>query len=176
MYVDHSPHFLDKTDIKKILGQAHWYLNGLIYAIDDHGYDLEVVNQPVIDYQRQMLAAFAAGRSLVIKGLDNYNEAIANYARLLGYGVDAHLYIVPEVGGTAFGMHTDEREVVIHKVYGEKDYEIVRNGVTIPYNMSYDQGILIRCGEKHRAIPKGPSAVLSFGIPENYELPTPDSL
>lgn len=176
MYIDHSPTFLNRGDLKLILGQAHWYLSGLIYAIDDHGYDLEVVNQPVIEYQRQMIDAFNSGKSLVIKGLDNYNKEIADYARSLGYGVDVHLYIVPESGGTAFGMHTDERDVVIHGVYGEKDYEIIRNGVTLTYHMKYNQGLLIRCGERHRAVVKGPSAVLSFGIPENYGLPSTYSI
>jgi hypothetical protein len=174
MYVDHSPTFLTREDLKTILGQAHWYLSGLVFAIGNGSYDLDVVNQPAIEYQSQMLDAYAAGQTLVIRGLENYNEAIANYARSLGHGVDVHCFLVPEKGGTAFGMHTDERDVVIHRVYGDKDYEIIRDGVTLTYHMSYDQGLLIKCGEQHRAVLKGPSAILSFGIPENYELPSAD--
>lgn len=150
--------------------QSHFYLNGLIYAIDSNGCDLDIVNQPVVDYQKTIVEAFKSGKSIVIKGLDNYNEKIADYARSLGFGVDVHLYIVPEVGGTAFGFHTDEREVVIHRVYGNKDYEIKRNGCILNYHMSYEQGVLIQQGVEHRAICKGPSAMISFGIPENFEL------
>lgn len=170
MYIDHTPEFLNKEDINNILSQSQFYLNGLIYAIDEHGYDLDVVNQPVIDYQRQMIDAYHSGKSIVIKGLENYNESISNYARKLGYGVDVHLYIAPEKGGTAFGFHTDEREVVLHRVYGEKNYEIKRGKYTLVYHSHYDQGILIRQGEEHRAIPMGPSAIISFGVPENYEI------
>lgn len=172
MYHDHTPHFLDKSDIAKILSDSFFYLNGLIFVLDKgkNGYDLDITNQPIVKYQEEVQRSFRNGKTLVIKGLENYNENISRYARELGVGTDVHMYLVPKNGDHAFGFHTDEREVLIHGLYGEKDFEIIREGVTLPYSIKFNFGVVIKCGEQHRAIPKGESAILSFGIPMSYRL------
>ncbi len=172
MYYDHTPTFLSKDDISGLLSDSHFYLSGLIYTLDKvkNGYDLDITNQPVVKYQEEVQRSFKDGKTLVIKGLENYNESISKYARELGVGTDVHMYLVPKNGDHAFGFHTDDREVLIHGVYGEKDFEIIREGITIPYSTKFNCGVVIKCGEKHRGIPKGESAILSFGIPMSYKL------
>jgi hypothetical protein len=172
MYYDHTPQFLDRGEIRKILSDSYFYLNGLIFVLDKYknGYDLDITNQPVVKYQQEVEEAYRNGKTLVVRGLENYNDLISGYSRMLGVGTDVHMYLVPRNGDHAFGFHTDEREVVIHGVYGEKDFEVIREGVTLPYSTKFNCGIVINCGEQHRAIPKGESAILSFGIPMNYKL------
>lgn len=172
MYFDHTPAFLTKPDISAILSESFFYLNGLVFVLDKgyNGYNLDIVNQPAIKYQEEVQKSYGEGKTIVIKGLENYNDAISKYARSLGIGTDVHMYLVPENGDHAFGFHTDEREVVIHGVYGEKDFEIIREGIILPYSTKFDLGIVVKCGEEHRAIPRGESAILSFGVPMNYRL------
>ena len=172
MYYDHTPNFLTKSDIGRMLSESHLYLQGLVFVLDrnKNGYDLNITNQSVVKYQEEVIRSYREGKTLVIKGLENYNDAISQYARNLGVGTDVHMYLVPRDGNHAFGFHTDEREVVIHGVFGEKDFEVIREGVTLPYSTKFNFGIVIKCGEQHRAIPKGESAILSFGVPMNYKL------
>ena len=172
MYYGHTPEFLSKDDISSILSDSYFYLNGLVFVLDKNknGYDLDITNQPVVKYQEEVQESFKNGKTLVIKGLETYNYNISRYAVGLGVGTDVHMYLVPKNGDHAFGFHTDEREVLIHGIYGEKDFEVIREGVALPYSTKFNFGIVIKCGEKHRAIPKGESAILSFGIPMSYKL------
>ena len=173
MYYDHTPHFIYPWEIQNVLSSSYFYASGLVFVLDKqkNGYDLNIVEQPVVKYQEEVQRSFKDGKTLVIKGLENFNENIANYARSLGLGVDVHMYLVPENGDHAFDFHVDDRDVVIHGVYGKKDFEIIRQGVILPYSPTdVTQGIVIRQGEKHRAIPRGGSCILSFGIPLNHKL------
>lgn len=62
--------------------------------------------------------ALKEGCTIQVRNLENWNEAIENKARSFGNNVNVHMFISPP-NGTAFNMHTDDRDVHIVCVSGK---------------------------------------------------------
>jgi mannose-6-phosphate isomerase-like protein (cupin superfamily) len=105
------------------------------------------------------------GHTIVIKNMEHFNASIQEAAQELGEGTDVHLYLTPE-GGDSFEYHTDDRDVWVKMVRGKKMFVKRYTGMTTLTKLEENQCLFIREGLEHRAVPIGPSALLSFGVLE----------
>lgn len=169
MYVGPAKSLLTKQDVDDILNSSYFYETNKISIVEEKGYDTDPKDIPYVEFMKQVKAAYDSGKTIVVKGLENYNEKIASYCRWLGVGVDAHMYVTPR-DGTTFGWHRDDTDVIVQRVYGDKKLLIQRDGFELPYEISDLHGIFIRQGELHKAIPIGESCIISVGIPMNVQV------
>lgn len=171
MYYDNTPKdIISKQQINEILKSSHFYEDKLVYFIDEGkgGYDMDIVDQPTMSYYKEIIKMYNHGKTIVVRGMENYNKEISDLARSYGIGTDVHMYLNSGKGGTSFGFHHDEKDVIIHGVIGSKDYEIKREGMKLPYTTNNKRGILVKKYEEHRAIsPKEECVILSFGLSNN---------
>lgn len=161
---------LTREEINSILNNSHFYTNGLMFVIEENGYNLDLPWElKLADYMSHVRTSYWSGKTIVVKGLENYNEKIAQYSRDLGLGTDVHMYLTPE-NGTAFGFHEDDRTVHIRRIFGNKSFIIKRGGADLPYDLHDEYAVRIEQGESHRALVDGPSCHLSFGILDNFSI------
>lgn len=108
-----------------------------------------------------VLQSYREGKTIVIKNLEKF----INEDEEFGKGVDIHAYIVPRTldnTGDSFGWHTDDRDVHVKILWGKKRFEFEEN---IKFELTAGQTITFGRGCVHRAVPLGPSCLLSIGFP-----------
>jgi len=80
-----------------------------------------------------------------------------------------HLYLVPENGESSFNYHSDDRDVLVHLVYGRKQFFIKDSkGEERSVLLEAEDELSIPKGTLHKAIPRGASCLLSFGIESSH--------
>lgn len=131
---------------------------------DKIGYDLNRTKElTILEDLKQIKEGYLAGNTIVVKNMQNYNEAIRIQAARYGRDVDVVMFVSPPEG-SSFGFHTDEEDVYIHGVSGHKFFMF--KGIERPFAILRPQDCLhIKPGVEHMAKAfKQPSVHLSFGI------------
>jgi mannose-6-phosphate isomerase-like protein (cupin superfamily) len=157
---------LTKKEIENIFNDGFLYENNSFFVIDKNKkeYNTNLVFETYLETASYIRKYFLEGHTIVVKNLENYNKNIRHRCADLGRDVDVHMYLVPTNGEDSFNFHTDDREVIIEMIYGKKDF-IFRNKETLQHHSLREGDTLkIPLGVEHKAVPKGSSCLLSFGI------------
>lgn len=159
-------HLLDKKEIEKIFNDGYLYECNSFFFIDkikkECNSNLKFDNY--LDYALEIREKFLLGHTVVVLNLENFNEAIRKKCALLGRDVDAHMYLVPKNGEDAFDFHVDDRDVYVNMVYGRKKFLLKENDNIKEYDLSEGSELFIKKGVEHKAVPQGPSCLVSFGV------------
>lgn len=169
-------HLLHPSDLESIFSSYFLLNQNSFYVIDPKTktYQTDMRFTSLVEYANYIKRRYIDGRTIIVKNLENYNEAIKIQSLKYGIEVDVHMYLVPPNGGDSFDFHTDERDVNVFMVYGEKVFEIKRNNEVLKYHIKAGESLFIKKGEEHRASsPAGASCLLSFGtlLREDYFVP-----
>ncbi|WP_127714889.1 hypothetical protein [Halobacteriovorax sp. HLS] len=166
---------LSSDDIEKIFKSSHLFSLNSFYTIDPttRTYDANIKFESYIEYSTFIRKSFLAGETIIVKNLENFTPKIRMRCSELSSNVDVHMYLVPPEGRSSFQYHIDDRDVEIEMIYGEKDFFIKENEREKVVTLKKSDRLTIPKGTFHKAVPKGPSCLLSFGIlePINYDIP-----
>lgn len=161
----------DKFDILLTLKEINQVFNCSILLNDYKLYVVENQEVQVFDHAdnhldeiKRIKDAYHEGKTIVAKGLENWNEKVRGFIQWLNMpGIDVHLYASPK-NGTSYDWHTDDRHVVVRMLFGKKKFFIKEDGKSKEYHLSKGECLFIPRGTQHKAITDGPSYHLSFGI------------
>lgn len=166
---------LSSKDILNIFKSSYLFSLNSFYTIDSKTktYDTNKEFSSYIEYASYIRESFLSGETIIVKNLECFTPAIRKRCAELASNVDVHMYLVPQDGDSSFDYHTDDRDVQVEMIYGEKEFLIENNGTKSSVFLKQSDRLSIPKGTLHKAIPKGPSCLLSFGIfePINYEVP-----
>jgi ribosomal protein L16 Arg81 hydroxylase len=159
-------HLLNKKEIEEIFNDGYLYECNSFFHIDKirKECDSNLKFDNYLDYASSIRNKFLSGHTIIVINLENFNQAIREISAKLGRDVDVHMYLVPENGGDAFDFHVDDRDVYIHMIYGNKKFLLKEDNTIKEYNLSEGSELFIKKGVEHKAIPQGPSCLLSFGV------------
>ncbi len=168
---------LKPEDILNILSSGKLFEKASFHYIEKESktYDQKRDKSNFLSEANLIYEKYKTGHTIIIKNLEGFNLNIRKRAAQLGANVDVHMYLVPPSGESSFPFHQDEKDVVIHMVYGEKTFILKNEEVEKSIHLQAGDELKISKDTWHRAIPQGASCLLSFGIPReiNYEIPTP---
>jgi ribosomal protein L16 Arg81 hydroxylase len=162
---------LNIQEISEIFNDGDLLEKESFYIIDKKTKEYNTLKkfQTYIETANEVRNSFISGHTIIVKNLENYNENIRLACASLGRDVDVHMYLVPENGKDSFDFHKDDREVYVHMIYGEKEFILKKDGLNISHYLSKGDTLNIPFETVHKAIPKGKSCLLSFGInPKEY--------
>lgn len=165
-----SPLFNTKL-IEAIFSSSVLYEKKSFYVIENQGYDERCEFDSFSAEVMYLKKSYDAGKAIIVKNLENFDETISKRALDLGPHTDVHLYITPNEKAESFPFHTDDRDVVVHLLYGHKKFELKEGDNITAYELNPGDELVISKGTEHRAIPMGASALLSFGTLVNYYVP-----
>ena len=169
---------IDPLEIGRIFESGLLYASRSFFVIDPgtRTYRTDARYPNLLDEARALTQAFKEGAALIVKNLEGFTPRIRRRCSDLGPSVDVHLYLTPPKGGASFELHADERDVLVHLAYGSKTF-ITREGEEdTTWLLGPGDELWIPKGVLHMAIPEGPSALLSFGIPRRVDYPIPGGL
>ncbi len=157
---------LTDLEIESIFADGPLYERGSFFVVDKEtaSYDTLKAERNFFQEAAETREAFLSGHTIIIKNLESFNLNIRLKAASLGPKVDVHMYLVPPGGTSSFPFHTDERDVLVKIVYGEKTFVLQEAGGERSYHLATNDELFIPKGIYHKAIPSGPSCLLSFGI------------
>lgn len=174
--IQKSGSLLTKDEINSIFFDYDLYLSNSFYVIDKIRKEYNEDNRaPDFKTHVELLQkASREGHTIVVKNMERFNSEIQEAAEELGVGTDCHLYLVfDENGGDSFNWHIDDRPVWVKMLYGQKIFAIKSQAnETIFVDMiklKENQCLYIGLQE-HMATPMGPSAMLSFGLPNPVDV------
>lgn len=169
--IQSSNPLITKEEINTIFFDYDLYLSNSFHIIDretkeynekDHSADFQT-------HIQKLQKASSEGHTIVVKNMETFNSEIQEAAEELAPGTDVHLYLVfDKEDGDSFDWHVDDRSVWIKMIYGEKFFGIRSraNETRFEDHHKIKEGQYLYIGLKeHRATPMGPSAMLSFGLP-----------
>jgi hypothetical protein len=169
--IQNNGSLLTKDEIKSIFFDYNLYLSKSFYIIDKNKKEYNEDNHSP-DFQthiRKLQEASDQGRTIVVKNMEFFNSEIQEAAEELGAGTDCHLYLVSKKEeGDSFDWHTDDRPVWVKMIFGEKLFSVksqIGETNSIDYYKLKDANSLYIGLKEHKATPIGPSAMLSFGLP-----------
>jgi hypothetical protein len=173
--IQKSTSLLTKDEINGIIYDYDLYLSNSFYVIDKISKEYNE-NYRASDFKTHveiLQKASREGCTIVIKNMENFNNEIKEAAEELGSGTDCHLYLVfNQEAGDSFGWHIDDRAVWIKMLYGQKMFGIRSQANETKFEdfIKVKEGQCLYIGFKeHRATPMGPSAMLSFGLPNQVD-------
>lgn len=157
---------LNIQDISDIFNDGELLEKESFFILDKKTKEYNTIKkfQTYIETANEVREAFKSGHTIIVKNLENYNEKIRLACASLGRDVDVHMYLVPENGSDSFEFHKDDREVYVSMVYGEKEFIFKNEDFNISHYLRKGDTLHIPLGTIHKAIPKGKSCLLSFGI------------
>lgn len=169
---------LRPEEIETIFSQGWFYENASFFILDRGTltYDALRKERSFLEEARALSRAFQEGNSIIVKNLEGLNQQIRMRCAELGPRVDAHLYLVPPRGGSSFDFHRDDRDVRVNLAYGKKRFITLEDGTEHIWDLSAGDELAIPMGVLHRAVPLGPSALISFGIPRETHYPVPGGI
>lgn len=167
---------LSKIEIEDIFSSNFFYESGSVYIIDQKTktYQTDKHYANLLEYANSVRQAFLTGHTIIVKQLENYNSVIQKKCAELGGDVDVHMYLVPSHGTSSFDYHVDDRDVWVHMVYGEKEFHLREKGLEKKSLLRAGDFLFIAKDIEHKAIPRGASCLLSFGVaskPVSYKIP-----
>jgi hypothetical protein len=140
---------------------------------DKAGYDTNRKPMSFIDEIQDIKQAYLNGHTIVIKNMENYNEAIRIQAAKYGRNVNVCMFLSPNEGSN-FGWHNDEEDVHIHLIHGQKVFfvdqpiapELVRGLTSSIHKCKLLPGdvLNIKPMVQHFASTIGSSIHISFGV------------
>lgn len=164
---------LKKDEIDNIFYNYELYEKNSFYIIDKKRKEYNEDNR-ASDFKTHveiLKKASSEGCTVVVKNMEYFNDEIKEAAQELGSGTDVHLYLVfDKENGDSFNWHVDDRAVWVKMIYGEKIFAIksAANETKFVDYIKLKQNDLLYIGlREHKAIPLGPSAMLSFGLLPN---------
>ncbi len=170
---------LSPEDLLSIFSCGKLYEQSSFHYIEkDKTYDVGRDKSNFLNEAQLIFDKYQQGHTIIVKNLDSFNESIRTRAATLGKEVDVHMYLVPPNGSDSFPYHTDDRDVVVHMVFGEKTFYLKDSkGVESKHELKVGDELSIKKEVLHKAVPRGGSCLLSFGIHQeiSYEIPTPFS-
>lgn len=173
---------LNKQNILDVFRASYLYEMNSFHILekDSKTYDQNRVRGSFIQEANNIYNAFSSGHTIIIKNLEFFSEEIKVRCKDIGTNIDVHMYLVPPNGSDSFPYHQDDRDVVVHMLYGEKLFSIKKdnNNESLSHTLQMGEELSIPKGTWHKATPKGGSCLLSFGKVsiENYASPSPFSL
>jgi mannose-6-phosphate isomerase-like protein (cupin superfamily) len=169
---------LRPEEIEVIFSDGWFYENASFYILDrtTQSYDVLRKERSFLDEARALSRAFRAGDSIIVKNLEGFNQEIRMKCAALGPRVDVHLYLVPPGGDASFDFHRDDRDVWVHLVYGRKRFITRSSDIEQCWDLSAGDELYIPMGVLHRAVPMGPSALMSFGVPREATFSIPGGI
>ncbi len=141
------------------------------FIIEDQSYDADLTFNSFVEEARTLRKSFENGKSIIVKNLENFDLLISEKAFQLGRHTDVHLYLTPNKDAKSFPFHCDDRDVLVHLLFGKKRFEIKKEGKILVHDLGAGDELLIPKGVEHRAISLGPSGLLSFGFVKEYYIP-----
>lgn len=141
-----------------------------IIETDKKGYNTNRNPGTYIEEIQTIKNAYNDGFTIVVKNMENYNEAIRKKAAEYGRDVDVCMFLSPREG-SSFGWHKDEEDVYVHLVSGKKVFfveypfgehqasSIIERHILVPGDVLH-----IPPGYSHCAFTLGSSIHLSFGV------------
>jgi hypothetical protein len=167
---------LTKDEIDNIFYNYDLYEKNSFYIIDKERKEYNEDNRaPDFRTHVEILKkASSEGHTVVVKNMEQFNDKIKEVAEQLGRGTDVHLYLVfSKDGGDSFGWHFDDKPVWIKMLYGQKMFAIRSQAGDTKFvdihKVKENQCLYIGLKE-HKATPMGPSAMLSFGLPNQEDV------
>lgn len=164
---------LNKQEIAEIFSSSFLYENKSFFVIDKEtsSYDTKRSSKNFIEEASYVRSKFQSGHTIIVKNLESYNTKIRKKCAELGPDVDVHMYLVSEIGDSSFLFHKDDRDVLIHMLYGEKDFFFRMDSSLHETSTKLGpcEELFIPQGQQHKALPKGSSCLLSFGIKKNID-------
>jgi mannose-6-phosphate isomerase-like protein (cupin superfamily) len=168
-------HLINENDLEEIFSSSWLYGNNSFYVIDKitktHRTDIQFSSH--LEYSKYIKNSYDSGNTIIVKNLESFHPKIRAAALKYGMLVDVHMYLVPPKGTDSFDYHKDDCDVTIVMVYGSKRFYIKESGEEKVFNLNEGDSLFIKKEFEHRALPTGPSCLLSFGIKEvwNYYVP-----
>jgi mannose-6-phosphate isomerase-like protein (cupin superfamily) len=157
---------LSKEEIEGLFFNTELFLKKSFHFIDNESltYDENRERGSIPEEAQFIKLKLREGHTIIIKNLESLSPTILSKCESLGENVDLHLYLVPENGNSSFDFHADDRDVLVHLVYGEKKFFIKdAEGIEKEILLEAEDELSIPKGTLHKAIPKGASCLLSFG-------------
>lgn len=174
--IQESTPLLSDDEINNIFYDYDLYLSNSFYIIDKarKEYDENYRASDFKTHLEVLQKASSEGYTIVVKNMETYNSKIQKAANELGIGTDVHLYLVfNKEGGDSFDWHVDDRAVWVKMISGQKIFSLrTQANETVFINMiklKKNQSLYIGFNE-HRATQMGPSAMLSFGLPNQVNV------
>lgn len=159
---------INSDDVRDMIRNTYLHDQQSLYIVTSEGNyeDSKFFHFGIIpDRIKKIEKAYNSGHTIIIKELENWNEAIQKRCNEFENATNVHLYQTPQ-NGTGFGWHTDDRDVYIYMQIGEKCFEVEEPDQTIKrYELKPGSRLFIPYGAKHRALPTlAPSVHLGFGV------------
>jgi hypothetical protein len=174
--IQKSTCLLTKDEINSLIYDYDLYLSKSFYIINKERkeYNEDNHSPDFMSHIQKLEKASGEGCTIIVKNMERYNSQIQETAEELAPGTDVHLYLVfAEESGDSFNWHRDDKPVWIKMIYGEKFFSIRSRAKETVFIDSYkvkENGYLYIGLREHRAEPMGPSAMLSFGLPNQEDL------
>lgn len=166
---------LTKAEIAEIFSSSYLFEKKSFFILEKETltYNTERKSETFVQEASEVRSAFLNGHTIIVKNLEQFNSKIRNKASEIGRNVDVHMYLVHENGKSSFPFHTDDREVLIHMLYGKKKFFLKNNAKISEFLLEAGDQLSIAKGQEHQAIPMGASCLLSFGVAgdESYFVP-----
>ncbi len=159
-------HLFRKELIEEIFSSSLLYEKKSFFIIENQSYNEELNFHSFVEEASHVRRSFEDGKSIIVKNLENFDSSISKRAMILGRHTDVHLYLTPNKEAESFPFHSDERDVLVHLLFGEKRFELRKEGKILVYDLKAGDELVIAKGVEHRAISLGPSGLLSFGFVE----------
>lgn len=167
---------LKKEEIDNLFYNYELFEKNSFYIIDKDRKEYNENNRAP-DFQTHietLQKASSSGHTIVVKNMESFNQEIKEAAEELGAGTDVHLYLVfSEEGGDSFNWHVDDKAVWVKMLYGQKMFGIksqANETLNIDFIKLRENQCLYIGLKEHRATPMGPSAMLSFGLPNQADV------
>lgn len=163
----------DPEKIKEIFFDYELHSLNSFFVIDSikKEYQTNLKFENILDKMIYIKKAWEEGKTIVIKNLEKFIDLTDEF----GENIDIHAYIVPpsSANGDSFDWHTDDRTVWVKMLWGQKLFALryFANETRMDnfIKLNKDQKIIINKGQYHRAIPMGPSCLLSVGLPDSNQ-------
>jgi hypothetical protein len=164
---------LTRKEVADLFSTSYFYENQLIYAIDPRTrtYQVDKNFSNLIDYAKFIRESYLSGLTIILKGLEVYSPQVALAAAKIGAGVNAHMYLTRSADSVSFDFHEDDRDVLIHMLYGEKVFELKRSDGVEKVIVDSEKPLFIPKGCFHRAQALGETGMISFGRENLAEYP-----
>lgn len=162
---------LSTLEISQIFEDGLLYEQNSFFVISKKSltYDTQRTSNNFLEEAQYIRSSFLNGHTVVVKNLENYSKAIKTKCIELGGNVDVHLYLGVSDKALSFPFHKDDRDVLVHLLYGEKVFYFSPEDKQILLKKGGE--LFIGKGQLHRAKPRMATCLLSFGIAERLTYP-----
>jgi len=161
----------DPDNIRELLFDYELHYLDSFFVIDPEKKEYQTNKQfdSILEKMVYVDKAWVDGKTIVIKNLEKFIDLTDEF----GSGIDIHAYIIPKFQkhGDSFDWHTDDRTVWAKVLWGQKmfakRYKANETTMESYFKLGPNEKTFIPKGQWHKAIPMGPSCLLSIGLPDS---------